>query len=202
MSRRPLVRPPTDRSNGYEAVAADFMAHRTSSAVGASIVREWASSLPRGAAVLDLGCGHGVPISEVLYAGGAALYGVDASPTMITAFRARFPDAHAECNAAEDSELFGRTFDGVVAWGLLFLLTPEAQARVIASVAAALSPGGRFLFTSPAPPCAWLDTLTGKRSVSLGADEYRRLLRGAGLDVLGNSEDEGSNYYHSAVKGG
>jgi 2-polyprenyl-3-methyl-5-hydroxy-6-metoxy-1,4-benzoquinol methylase len=88
-----------DRSNGYEGVAREFMSYRTESNVGGATVREWARALPRGVDVLDLGCGHGLRISAVLAAEGANLYGVDASPTMIAAFRDRFPDAHAECRA-------------------------------------------------------------------------------------------------------
>jgi hypothetical protein len=45
-----------DPSNGYERVAAKFLAHRgraPSTAVGATHVRNWAHAFPRGAAVLD-----------------------------------------------------------------------------------------------------------------------------------------------------
>jgi hypothetical protein len=45
----------------------------------------------------------------------------------------RFPNALAECSAVEDSEFFQRKFDGVVAWGLLFLLPPGIQSVVIHS---------------------------------------------------------------------
>jgi cyclopropane fatty-acyl-phospholipid synthase-like methyltransferase len=186
---------PADRSNGYEVVAAQFMSSRENSAVGATTVLEWARSLPEQAAVLDLGCGHGVPISGALIAQGMTVYGVDASPTMLAAFRTRFPDAIAECSAVEDSEFFGRSFDAVVAWGLMFLLSSELQALLVAKVAAALKPGGRFLFTSPRQPCEWSDNLTGRRSVSLGDDAYRGLAEAAGLNVVGNTEDEGANYY-------
>jgi cyclopropane fatty-acyl-phospholipid synthase-like methyltransferase len=186
---------PADRSNGYEVVAAQFMSSRENSAVGATTVLEWARSLPEQAAVLDLGCGHGVPISGALIAQGMTVYGVDASPTMLAAFRTRFPDAIAECSAVEDSEFFGRSFDAVVAWGLMFLLSSELQALLVAKVAAALKPGGRFLFTSPRQPCEWSDNLTGRRSVSLGEDAYRGLAEAAGLNVVGNTEDEGANYY-------
>jgi 2-polyprenyl-3-methyl-5-hydroxy-6-metoxy-1,4-benzoquinol methylase len=189
-----------DRSNGYEGIAREFMSHRTESNVGSATVRDWANALPRAADVLDLGCGHGLPISAVLAAQGANLYGVDASPTMIAAYRDRFPDAHAECNAVEESEFFGRRFDAAVAWGLMFLLRPETQPNIISKVSAALKPGGMFLFTAPQQACEWEDNLTGKTSVSLGAQEYRRLIQAADLDVFAESEDEGQNYYFSVRK--
>jgi len=191
-----------DRSNGYEAVAEVYIAGRgTGGTLGARQVRDWAQRLPRGASVLDLGCGNGVPISRALFDSGLAVYGVDASATMIAAFRARFPQAPAECNAAEDSDFFGRTFDGVVAWGLMFLLAPEAQALVIGKVARALKPGGRFLFTSTGQAASWVDGMTGLPSVSLGAERYAELLQAEGLALVEQLRDPGDNHYYHSVKG-
>jgi SAM-dependent methyltransferase len=85
-----------DRSNGYEGVAAAFLAGRggpASAGIGASTVRAWARTLPSGIAVLDLGCGSGIPITQVLVEEGFEVYGVDASPSLAAAFRERFPNA-------------------------------------------------------------------------------------------------------------
>jgi hypothetical protein len=84
----------------------------------------------------------------------------------------------------------------VLAWGLLFLLTPVAQARAIEKVAGALNPGGRFLFTAPKEPLEWLDAMTGRPSHSLGAQTYERLLRDAGLTWVAEAQDEGENHYY------
>lgn len=191
---------PTDRSNGYEAVAKGFIAGRYRSSVGASTVREWAKTLPKGATILDLGCGSGVPISQAIVDEGLTVSGIDASSSMIAAFRARFPEAAAECGPVEESEFFGRAFDAVVAWGLMFLLPPVVQAKLIAKVSRALKPGGKFLFTSPHQLCEWADNLTGRKSQSLGSAEYRRLLAANGLIVQNETEDEGNNNYYFAVK--
>jgi 2-polyprenyl-3-methyl-5-hydroxy-6-metoxy-1,4-benzoquinol methylase len=102
-----------DKSNGYEGLAETFMKVRDTW-IGLSTVRQWSQLLPRGCAILELGCGHGV-VSQVLMDEGFELFGIDASAQMIEAFRKRFPDAHTECSAVEDSEFFGRTFHGVVA---------------------------------------------------------------------------------------
>jgi 2-polyprenyl-3-methyl-5-hydroxy-6-metoxy-1,4-benzoquinol methylase len=176
------------------------MSRRTGSSVGVATVREWAKPLPPGTAVLDLGCGHGLPISQALVDEGFTVYGVDASPSMIAAFRARFPHARAECSAVEDSQFFGRTFDGVVAWGLIFLLAADAQAKLIHKVSTALKPGGRFLFTSPHQVCQWPDNLTRQNSVSLGSDAYRQTLEAAGLILVYEAEDEGQNHYYFVRK--
>jgi 2-polyprenyl-3-methyl-5-hydroxy-6-metoxy-1,4-benzoquinol methylase len=83
--------------------------------------------LPHGGTVLDLGCGTGLPISQVLIEGGFEVYGVDASTKMVAAFRARFPNVSVPCAAVKDPDFLGRTFDGVVAWGLSFCWMQKAS---------------------------------------------------------------------------
>jgi SAM-dependent methyltransferase len=194
-----------DRSNGYEGVAAEFLAGRgrgRSTGVGVRAVRNWAQAIPRGASVIDLGCGPGFPITEVLVREGLRVFGLDAAPTYVDAFRRNLPDTPVVCEPVEDSSFFNRTFDGVLAWGLIFLLSPEAQRRLIQRVSEVLAPGGRFLFTSEAAPMSWNDSMTGLESRSLGAEEYRRQLFAAGLSVANEYEDEGQNYYYDAFKDG
>ncbi len=194
-----------DGSNGYEGIANIYVARRgtrplVGDAIGADIVRAWARHFPPGATVLDLGSGPGEPSTRILQEASLATYAVDASPTMVAAFRERFPDVPIERNTVEASELFGRTFDGVLAWGLVFLLEPAAQARVITKVARVLVPGGRFLFTAHQQPLEWLDAMTGRRSQSLGAQTYERLLREAGLTWVAEAQDEGENHYYFVEK--
>ena len=187
---------------GYDTHAGEFMLLRTPSRVGVSDVRAWARTLPRPAEVLDLGCGHGVPISQALLDEGLDVFAVDASPTLLAAFRARFPGVPTECGPAEESPLFGRFFDGILAWGLVFLLGPDQQVALIERAASVLRPGGRFLFTSPAEVCRWRDVVTGRTSVSLGADAYIRCARGAGMVLEREWEDEGQNHYYAFLHPG
>ena len=192
-----------DRSNGYEEVAAEFLARRgngRSAGVGVQAVREWARTLPSGAAVIDLGCGPGFPLTEVLVTEGLDVFALDAAPTFVQAFRRHLPNTPIVCEAVQDSTFFGRTFGGVLAWGLLFLLSPEDQRRLIQNMADMLVPGGRLLFTSPAEPLVWNDAMTGLESCSLGAEEYRRQLSVVGLWVTSEYEDEGQNHYFDASK--
>ncbi|WP_116107338.1 class I SAM-dependent methyltransferase [Lewinella sp. IMCC34191] len=191
-----------DSSNGYERIAADFIAYRGTgaNAVGVAAVHAWARSLPDGASVLDLGCGPGIPLTGVLVEAGLDVYGIDASPTLVAEFTENFPRLPVACEAAEASDFFGRSFDAVLAWGLLFLLSPRAQATVIRGVAEALRPGGRLLFTAPYQEVQWEDAMTGRPSVSLGSEGYRALLTAAGLSLSEEYEDREENHYFSCTK--
>jgi SAM-dependent methyltransferase len=193
----------TDRSNGYEDVAAEFLAGRgraPATAIGTRAVRNWARTLPRGAAVVDLGCGSGLPITKVLVSEGLNVYGIDASPSLVEAFRHNLPEIPVACESVDDSLFFNRVFDGVLAWGLIFLLLPEAQRSLLRRMADILVPGGRLLFTSPPEPLVWNDAMTRLESRSLGAAEYQMLLSAVDVSVSREYEDEGQNHYYDAFK--
>lgn len=191
-----------DKSNGYEDYAATFIRCRSKGidGIGATSVRSWARSLPPNAAVLDIGCGIGLPISKALVDEGLIVYGVDASPSMVQIFRQNFPDSPVACEAAEDSSFFNRQFDAIIAWGLMFLLPEETQEIVIQKMANALYGGGKLLFTAPSQKLKWEDAITAIESRSLGAEKYKELLAASGLSLIEEFEDEGENHYYHTVK--
>jgi SAM-dependent methyltransferase len=194
-----------DRSNGYEAISEEFLARRggsgtRSTAIGVKEVRKWAITLPRGSSVIDLGCGPGFPITAVLVEEGLQVFGVDAAPSFVAAFQRNLPGIPIVCESVLESRLFDRAFDAVLSIGLMFLLKAEEQDRLIQRFAEILAPGGRLLFTATAKPAVWNDAMTGLESVSLGAEEYKKLLGTAGISVTKEFEDVGENHYFDGFK--
>ena len=141
-----------------------------------------------------------MPIAKVLLDEGLNVYAVDAAPSLVEAFRHNFPQVPIACESVLDSLFFERRFEGVVAWGLMFLLLPQDQRRLMERIADILAPRGRLLFTAEADALVWNDAMTGLQSRSLGATEYRGLLSSVGMSVISEFEDEGQNYYFDAVK--
>jgi SAM-dependent methyltransferase len=193
-----------DQSNGYEAISEEFLAGRgsraRSPAIGVEEVRKWARALPHGSSVIDLGCGPGLPITAVLLEEGLDVVGVDAAPSLVASFRRNFPDTPILCESVLESRLFDRTFDAVLAWGLMFLFKAEDQRHLMQRFAEILVPGGQLLFTSPAQPVVWNDAMTGLESLSLGAEEYKKQLDAIGISVANEYEDVGENHYFEAFK--
>jgi len=191
-----------DKSNGYEQIAPIFIKGRGQAVngIGKSSVLKWTQTLPRKSVVLDLGCGTGIPVSMVLVNEGMTVYGVDASPRMIKAFKLNFPNNPVACEAVEDSLFFNRKFDAIIAWGLIFLLPPEVQEAVIQKAARALQTGGKFLFTATDKRSEWNDAMTDQHSISLGPEKYKELLAASGLSLIEEFEDEGENHYFNAIK--
>ena len=194
-----------DRSNGYEAAARAFLAYRgdpatRANAIGVREVRAWARRLQPGTSVVDLGCGSGFPLTVVLLEEGLKAFGVDASPSMVAAFRQNLPGTPVLCDSVLESGLFDRTFDAALSIGLVFLMKADEQERLIKSFAETLRPGGRLLFTAPAKAGKWRDAMTGLESVSLGGQRYRELLMEAGAKVVDEYEDAGENHYFEAMR--
>lgn len=184
----------------WEAIAMEFVAAR--STIGSDVVRQWARNLRPGSEVVDIGCGSGAPVSQVLVDQGCCVFGIDASPTLLSMFKRRFPAARAACEPVERSPFFSQQFDGAIAVGLLFLLPEEKQRTLIKKVGTILKPDGRFLFSAPRDPCEWPDRQTGQVSRSLGMAAYERLLKDAGMRLERCYIDEGGNHYVAALADG
>jgi trans-aconitate methyltransferase len=92
-----------------------------------------------GERILDLGCGDGV-LTEALTGAGAEVVGVDASPEMVAAAKARGLDARVmDGQALEYDQEFDAAFSNAA---LHWMLEPAAVAQ---GVFRALRPGGRFV---------------------------------------------------------
>ena len=94
-----------------------------------------------GERILDLGCGTGHLTAQIAER-GADVTGIDASPDMIGQARQNYPKLKFKLADARDFH-FEEPFDAVFSNAALHWI-PDA-APVIASVAAALKPGGRFV---------------------------------------------------------
>src|ERR1700729_570731 len=106
-------------------------------AFGAPVV-ELLDPLP-GERILDLGCGDGVLTAKIA-AAGANVVAVDAASDMVAAAQAKGLDARV---VPGQSLAFEREFDAVFSNAALHWMQP--QEAVLAGVARALKPGGRFV---------------------------------------------------------
>jgi len=189
-----------DAAQAYEAHASTFLLGRDASLIGSKVVEAWCRTLPAGAHVLELGCGGGYPISQVLHGAGLKLWAIDSSPTLLKAFESRFPGTPVQCAKVQDSDFFDRTYEAVVAIGLMFLLAPNEQSALIHKVAKALSSRGRFLFTAPIETGQWADLNTGIRCESLGQACYETALAAAGFRVVSSCQDQGGNHHYDVER--
>ena len=168
---------------------------------------DWAADLarrlPRGARVLELGCGGGTSETKA-FATRFRLTGIDLSTRQLERARARVPEAaflQADLTAVD---LEPASFDAVVAFYSLNHVPRELLAPLFASIHRWLARPGWFMAALGA------SDLEGWTGEFLGAPTYfsgfepetnRRLLREAGLqlvrdEVVTITEPEGAVTFH------
>lgn len=170
----------------YEAAAAVFDETRDRRLVEGRWLARFLALVPQGAAVLDLGCGAGEPISAHLVSAGHPVTGVDFATAMLDRARARFP-GETWIEADMRTLDLGQRFGGIVAWDSFFHLPGDEQRALIPRLAGHLQPGGALLFTAgPDAGEAWGEV--GGAPVwheSLSPAGYATALEESGLLVRG-----------------
>ncbi|MFI7431617.1 class I SAM-dependent methyltransferase [Micromonospora sp. NPDC049836] len=146
--------------------------------------------LPASAAVLDLGCGCGVPAARFLADAGHQVTGVDISDVQIQRARRLVPTGTFLRADASQLHLPPASFDAVICLYALIHLPLADQPRLIESIAAWLRPGGWLLAT--VGDSAWTGTednwLGGPATMwwsHADAATYRAWLQQAGLTITG-----------------
>lgn len=148
-------------------------------------LRALLADLPAGVAVLDLGCGNGVPALQEIARRHAAT-GVDVSRVQAERARQNVPEAtvlHADMVATSFEK---GSFDAIVSFYAVEHVPREHHAELFRSFRCWLRPGGRLLFTVEARGTheavgEWLGT--PMFFSQFGPDETIELVRDAGFAV-------------------
>jgi SAM-dependent methyltransferase len=151
-------------------------------------VERFLSFLPRGATVLDLGCGGGSPVALHMVAQGFRVTGVDSSPTLISLCRSRMPDQDWIVGDMRSLAL-GQRFNGILAWDSFFHLRHEDQEMMFRVFAAHAAPAAVLMFNAGFGHGEAIGAYRGDPlyHASLDACEYEALLAGSGFELLEHS---------------
>ncbi len=144
--------------------------------------------------ILELGTGTGATAELLLAAHpGASLVGIDASPEMLEAARARLPGERVELRVGRiQDELPAGPFDLVASALAIHHLDPDEKAELFRRLAGVLGPGGRFVLADVVVP---VDPADARTPFTPGFDkpspvaEQLGWLRGAGFEIRMCAED-------------
>ena len=173
---------------GYDAVSIRYDEHYGGESKYGPWLSELRERIPAGGAVLDLGCGSGLPVARNLTAAGFQVTGVDISAVQIRRARELVPQARFACADVAAITFSLASFDAVVSLFALIHLPLDDQPVVLGKIAAWLRPGGLLLVTTGY--WAW----TGTEEDWLGGDApmwwshadvatYRTWIAAAGLSI-------------------
>lgn len=143
--------------------------------------------VPRGARVLDLGCGGGGTSTQAL-AERYEVLGIDISEAQIARARERVPGATFLRADATQVELDAASFDGIVSLFMFGHVRRRAQGPLLRRIHTWLRPGGWFLCTLGTANAADVveDEWFGEPMFFASLDEEANatMLRHAGFDLV------------------
>lgn len=176
---------------GYDKISEAYRADDTPGDYGeySTWVRLLKERLFRGAPVLDIGCGCGLPATKLL-AESFEVTGVDFSEVQIARATRLVPSAHFVCRDITEAVFGDESFAAVVSFYAIIHIPLEIQPALFRKVAAWLRPAGYFLgivgheaWTGSDPSYLGVE---GAEMCWSHADEetYMGWLRDSGLHVL------------------
>ena len=106
-----------------------------------------ANSLPKGAKILDLGCGTGIPFDKYLVDLGFEITGVDFASNHISAARKNVPSAMYIESDFSKLDFGTQKFDAIIAFYSIFHIPRGEQQELFNKMSSLLVDGGLILVT-------------------------------------------------------
>lgn len=133
-------------ADGYDAIGDAYAAQAVE---GRTLDREWyldtlSERLPKGATLLDVGCGAGIPTTKRL-AEDFDVTGVDISPGQIARARKNVPNARFVTADITEVEFRPDSFDAVTAFYSIIHVPREEHYALFRCIVRWLRPGGVFM---------------------------------------------------------
>jgi ubiquinone/menaquinone biosynthesis C-methylase UbiE len=174
---------------GYDRIAREYTAWRAEEpSLFRAELEDFASRLPADAAVLDVGCGAGVPVTRWL-AERSRVTGVDLSAEQLALARARVPRAAFLRQDMTALDVPARSFDAVTCFHALIHVPRDQHAGMLANFYRTLKPVGYLLIiTGNGDLPNDVDTFFGAEMYWSHFDRATSLqmIRDAGFEIIWN----------------
>jgi ubiquinone/menaquinone biosynthesis C-methylase UbiE len=173
---------------GYDEIADRYLAARTTGG-DLALLPELVQRLSAGDAVLDAGCGAGVPVMTRLADAGLEVVGIDLSSEQVRLARSHIPGAHVAQADLVALPFGDRSFDGLVSYYAVIHVPRSEHGVVFDEFRRVLVPGGVALLCVGAADVAedddtesWLGTHMFWSHYD--AETNLEMLRAAEFDII------------------
>ncbi len=169
----------------YEQLGKAYLEHRQS-LKSDSYVRMLLKQLSKNSSILDVGCGAGVPVDDILVKAGHEVTGIDLSPSLIKIARKLVPQVSYSVGDMQQLKQKEYSVDAVVCLFALFHVPRSEHARLIKTFASYLPINGWLLISMGDRAYEGNHDMYGVPSYSSqwGSVENRRIIKAAGLVIV------------------
>jgi SAM-dependent methyltransferase len=129
---------------GYNAIAAEYLATRSETSEDVQLLQELVTRLPKGASILDAGCGAGVPVAKIL-SSFFDVTGVDFAQAQIEMAKRLVPNASFLCHDIVDLDLPDGAFDAICSYYAIIHIPRQEHPKLLQNFCRMLKPGGLAL---------------------------------------------------------
>lgn len=188
--------------DGYDVVAQSYLADRDKLKSG-KYLQQLLKYLPKHATILDLGCGAGVPVDDVLLKAGHRVIGVDISSEQIKLARRRVPGGEYIVGDIQELTPSEYSVQAIVSFYAIFHIPRERQLAWFKTIATYLSKGGILLVTMGDREFEGSHILHGQPmwSSQYGTAKNRQMIETAGFKILVDELDTSGGERHQAIMG-
>lgn len=168
----------------YDKLAAWWAEYHQDSDYGVAAVRRALKFAPHNGRALDVGCGAGGRLANLIETQGLVLTGVDASAQMIALAKTAHPKAEFQLADIRDWES-DASFDFILAWDSLFHLPLNQQEPVLQKLCDLLTADGVLIYSFGDDVGSHSDEWCGQvfDYSSVGVSRNIEVLQNAGLTL-------------------
>lgn len=129
---------------GYNAIAVKYLTARLEDSEDMQLLKELVCRLPRGAKILDAGCGAGVPVTKFL-SQFFEVTGVDFAENQINLAHQLVPQAHFLCKDMTELTFPDNSFDAICSYYAIIHIPREEHTSLLSNFYRMLKPSGFIL---------------------------------------------------------
>ncbi len=185
----------------YEKVAKDYVSKRDQFK-SLKYLERFSQLVKQGGAILDVGCGAGLPVDRFLIKKGFSVNGLDISPKMVKLAKRNVPQAFFEVKDMSELNKGEYRVDGIVSFYAIFHIGREQHQDLLKKFASFMPNGGPILVTMGAEE--WEGTEENFHGEKMfwsfyGKEKNRKLLENAGFKILSDEIDTSGNERHQII---
>ena len=185
---------------GYRQIARAYLTERQKLKT-AKYINELMPLLPKGASILDAGCGAGVPVDDVLIANGFFVTGIDFSPEQIDLARKLCRGGDFVVRDMQELKEGDYQVDAVICLYTMFHIPRMKQQEIIRIMCSYLPVGGYFLVTLGDRPFEGMHTMLGAPmwSSQFNQEKNRAMVKKAGMQILIDEINTSGSERHQVI---
>ncbi len=187
-------------ARGYNQMALTYLAARGRLKSG-KYVQKLLQYLPKQSTILDLGCGAGVPVDDILLKAGHEVVGIDISSEQVKLARQNCPQGQYMVGDIRDLAVGEYQVRAVVSFYTIFHIPRNEQGNILKTVASFLPKGGMLLLTMGDREFEGMHQLHGTPmwSSQYGTMKNKAMIEAAGFTIMLDEMDMGGGERHQVI---